>query len=93
MKDGLARYQIDAEKGKLEDLTKYLGLQYLSTINTFCAVVPGKSIDARIEVLEREFAALKESAKPVCKTCGQKVQDGFKAGQIETLAADVKRKR
>lgn len=47
----------------------------------------------RLDALDGKFAALKESAKPVCKTCGQKVQDGFKAGQIETLAAGVKRKR
>jgi hypothetical protein len=42
--------------------------------------------------LGRRIAALEELAKPVCKTCGQKIKV-LPPGSIEAIAAEVKKKK
>ena len=42
--------------------------------------------------LGRRIAVLEESAKPVCKTCGQKIKV-LPLGSIEAIAAEVKKKK
>ena len=86
----------------IKDLAAKLGCDIVlesGTLKTQPWLDDGKlSPIARIRFLERDFkrleeqfAATKEEARPTCKTCGQKIQDGFRAGDIETLAASVKR--
>lgn len=48
-------------------------------------------LQSRIMALEAKFAAQEESAKPVCKSCGQKIQEGLQVGNVEALAAGLKK--
>lgn len=48
-------------------------------------------VNDRFSVIEERFKLMDENAKPVCKTCGQKVQEGFQVGDVEALAAELGR--
>jgi len=90
MKDKVVRAQ-------MESLAAILGYRR-QPFGTWERYFPDRTIVARVAWLEHEFAALeqklkdfKDAMRPTCKTCGQKIQDGFQAGDIETLVASVKR--
>ena len=91
MKDREARKAI---KESFDALAEFLGLEYLDNIHKFIAKQPRAGFQlhhARIVALENKFAKAEEAARPTCKTCGQKIQDGFRDGDIETLAAGVRK--
>lgn len=60
----------------------------LALTNERLAYADGK-IDQLKTDFENHIKRLEESAKPICQACGQKIQDGFKAGDLETVAVSV----
>ena len=91
MKDREARAKMDGVIKALED---HFGFEYLSGIHRFLANQPRTGFQThefRISALEERFTLAEEAARPTCKTCGQKIQDGFRDGDIETLAAGVRK--
>jgi hypothetical protein len=44
-----------------------------------------------LEATQKRVTALEESSRPTCTTCGQKIQDGFREGDVEALAAAVRK--
>lgn len=101
MKDKVARHLID----QLADtvgcrvsqehhvLTAAYQLETVSPGGDAVALIQAEivALRRRIVVLEEESIAKKESLRPVCKTCGQKIQDGFLPGQIESISAAVRK--
>lgn len=92
MKDKEAR---EAIKKGFQALGNVLDLNYLDQIHSFTVKQPRTigfpTHEGRIATLEAELAEKKEAQKPTCKTCGQKIQDGFRAGDVEAVAAGVRK--
>lgn len=52
------------------------------------------SLYRTVNVLKNNMRALRdeiEAARPTCKSCGQKIQDGFREGDVEAVAAAVRK--
>lgn len=90
MKDRVAREAIDGIRQEFRECTDR-GAKLREKIEN----VDDKEIALRCRVsdLETELAALKETLRPTCKSCGQKIQEGFQPGDVEKVAAEVRRKK
>jgi hypothetical protein len=92
MKDKELREKVESISNRCFEIEKRADKEYSDFRNMYA----GRAEDhhhviSRIAILEKDLAEFKESCKPVCKTCGQKIQDGLQQGQVETLAAGLKR--
>lgn len=49
------------------------------------------ALKIKLTALETKYADLEQKSLPVCPTCGQRVQNGFKFGDIEKVSAAVRK--
>lgn len=97
MKDRVAREAIDGIRQEFRECTDR-SAKMREDIKFLREYLNAQSSDAdklygRVGALETELAALKETLRPTCKSCGQKIQEGFQPGDVEKVAAEVRRKK
>jgi hypothetical protein len=97
MKDKVARHAVESLANRLgcgidwdssPHAYSIAGCRTLSELQTKIA-----NLSDEVTVLHGRVNKMEENILPTCKSCGQKIQDGFKPGDIDKLASEAKKKR